>query len=566
MKKIFCMLVCGAFLHTSFAQSLPKWAGKARKAVCSVITYTKDNKILNTGNGFYINEKGIAVSDYSLFKGADRAVVVTADGKELPVEYIVGANDMYDVIKFKTATDKKMVALPIAANGAANGETIYLLPYSTQKTVSGNNGKVTQVDSIANNSVYYTLEMAASEKTVSCPVMNEAGEVVGMMQKGSGKDGKESYALGIRYAASLSISALSFNDFTLNSIGIKKGLPEDESQAIVYLYMASSQLDGAKYLSLLDDFIAQFPDNKEGYLRKAAYYINTGKSEDYSQAENYIKKALEVNTKKDEVHYEIAKMIYSYRTAVNENEGNKEWSYARALDEINQALSTAKEPIYLQQKGDICFAMKDYQNAFQSYNEVNHTSLASAATFYSAAKAKELTEGTDLKEVTALMDSAMAFFNKPYGKEAAPYLYERARVKTADKDFRGAVLDYNDFYDSMMGQVSAEFYLIREQAEMQCKMYQQAINDINKAVELEPKNLEYLLEKGGVLLRLNQLDNAIATFKQIITLDSKQAPAYRMMGYAEIQKGNKKEGLKHLQQAKELGDKVAESIIKKYSK
>lgn len=30
---------------------------------------------------------------------------------------------------------------------------------------------------------------------------------------------------------------------------------------------------------------------------------------------------------------------------------------------------------------------------------------------------------------------------------------------------------------------------------MQCRMYQQAINDINKAIEMEPKNVEYWVEK-----------------------------------------------------------------------
>ena len=92
---------------TGFSQELPKWANKAKKAVFSVITYNKDNQILNTGNGFYIDEQGTAVSDYSLFKGADHAVIVTADGKELPVKYIMGANDIYDVVKFKTEFDKK---------------------------------------------------------------------------------------------------------------------------------------------------------------------------------------------------------------------------------------------------------------------------------------------------------------------------------------------------------------------------------------------------------------------------------------------------------------------------
>ena len=55
------------------------------------------------------------------------------------------------------------------------------------------------------------------------------------------------------------------------------------------------------------------------------------------------------------------------------------------------------------------------------------------------------------------MDSAVAKYNPPYGKEAAPYLYERARMKAEDKQFREAVVDYNLFHDAMMGQVSSDF-------------------------------------------------------------------------------------------------------------
>ena len=128
MKKIFLLLACGWMMQSAWAQDLPKWAAKARKAVFSVITYDKDNKIMNTGNGFYIDETGTAVSDYTLFKGADHAVIVTVDGKELPVKYIMGANDIYDVVKFKTDYDKKSGALKPAANAPAQGETVYLLP------------------------------------------------------------------------------------------------------------------------------------------------------------------------------------------------------------------------------------------------------------------------------------------------------------------------------------------------------------------------------------------------------------------------------------------------------
>lgn len=68
-KITLVLTCCGMAFQTGMAQELPKWANKARKAVFSVITYNKENQILNTGNGFYIDENGTAVSDYTLFKG-----------------------------------------------------------------------------------------------------------------------------------------------------------------------------------------------------------------------------------------------------------------------------------------------------------------------------------------------------------------------------------------------------------------------------------------------------------------------------------------------------------------
>ena len=84
MKKVLLILACGIAAQISYAQATPKWADKAKKAVFSIVTYDKDNKIKNTGNGFYINENGTALSDYTLFEGAGRAVIINADSKELP--------------------------------------------------------------------------------------------------------------------------------------------------------------------------------------------------------------------------------------------------------------------------------------------------------------------------------------------------------------------------------------------------------------------------------------------------------------------------------------------------
>lgn len=565
MKKTIAILFVFVMpFSVLLAQELPKWAENARKAVFSIVTYTKDGQILSTGNGFYIDEQGTGVSDYSLFKGAERAIIITANGKELPVKYMMGANDMYDVVKFKTDFDKKAEALQPATLPSSTGETVYLVPYSTQKSSKGQTGTIAKVDTIGEQQYYYTLTMQTTEKTVSCPIMNAAGQVVGMIQKNNDPESKESFAIGIRYLTDLTINALSVNDLALNSIGIKKGLPEDESQALVYLYMASGVYAPNQYFDLLNDFISQYPNNMEGYLRRATYYINIGDDTHYALAVEDLKKMLDMAEKKDEAHYNIAKLIYSYQLNIGDKKPYASWTFDYALNEINEALAITQEPIYYQLQGDIYFAMQKFTEAYTAYDKVNKSKLASAATFYSAAKAKELIEGTDKKEVIALMDSAIAFYPKPYGKDAAPYLYERARIKSDMEDYRGAVTDYNDFYDAMLGQTSAEFHLIRSQAELNCRMYQQAINDINKAVELDPNNVTYWVEKGGIHIRVNQAAEAIQALTRAIKMDPENAPAYRMLGYAQIQNKEKDKGLANLQKAKDLGDEVADGLLQRY--
>ena len=122
MKKILILPFLLFFLIQGSMAQTPKWVEKAKRAVFSVVTYDKNDKMLNTGNGFFVSEDGLALSDYTLFKGAERAVVITSEGKQMPVSLILGANDMYDVIKFRVAiTEKKVPALIVAKIAPAVG-------------------------------------------------------------------------------------------------------------------------------------------------------------------------------------------------------------------------------------------------------------------------------------------------------------------------------------------------------------------------------------------------------------------------------------------------------------
>lgn len=568
MKKILILPLLLFFLIQGSMAQTPKWVEKAKRAVFSVVTYDKNDKMLNTGNGFFVSEDGMALSDYTLFKGAERAVIITSEGKQMPVSLILGANDMYDVIKFRVAiTEKKVPALTVAQTAPAVGAEAWMLPYSTQKSIACISGKVKDVSKVAGEYHYYTLSMQMKDKMVSCPVMNADGQVFGIAQKSSGVDTVTTcYAAGAAFAMSQKISALSLGDAALKNIGIRKGLPETEDQALVYLFMAASSLSGDDYEKLLDDFIRQFPTNADGYLRRANYYAAKGKDDQtwYDKAVADFNQALKVAQKKDDVYYNIGKLMYAYQLSKPEKT-YKDWTYDTALKNVRQAIAINPLPVYIQMEGDILFAQQDYAGAFTAYEKVNATNIASPATFFSAAKTKELMKG-DPKEIVALMDSCIARCPQPITEDFAPYLLERAQMNMAADQPRNAMLDYDAYHTAVKGEVNDVFYYYREQAALKARQFQRALDDIVKAIEMNPTDLTYQAEHAVVNLRVGRYEEAIQILNNILKADPKYAEAYRLLGLCQIQLKKTDEACGNFKKAKELGDPNADDLITKYCK
>ena len=568
MKKILILPLLLFFLIQGSMAQTPKWVEKAKRAVFSVVTYDKNDKMLNTGNGFFVSEDGLALSDYTLFKGAERAVVITSEGKQMPVSLILGANDMYDVIKFRVAiTEKKVPALIVAKTAPAVGADAWMLPYSTQKSIACVTGKVKDVSKVAGEYHYYTLGMQMKDKMVSCPVMNAEGQVFGIAQKSSGIDTVTTcYAAGAAFAMAQKISALSLGDAALKKIGIRKGLPETEDQALVYLFMASSSLSGDDYEKLLDDFIRQFPANADGYLRRANYYAAKGKDDQawYDKAVADFNQALKVAQKKDDVYYNIGKLMYAYQLSKPEKT-YKDWTYDTALQNVRQAIAIDPLPIYIQMEGDILFAQQDYAGALAAYEKVNASNIASPATFFSAAKTKELLKG-DPKEVVALMDSCIARCPQPITADFAPYLLERAQMNMNAGQPRNAMLDYDAYHTAVKGEVNDVFYYYREQAALKARQFQRALDDIVKAIEMNPTDLTYQAEHAVVNLRVGRYEEAIQILDNILKADPKYAEAYRLLGLCQIQLKKTDEACGNFKKAKELGDPNVDELITKYCK
>ncbi|MBO7417866.1 MAG: tetratricopeptide repeat protein [Bacteroidaceae bacterium] len=543
----------------------PKWADKARQAVFSVVTYDNEGKMLGTGNGFFVSEGGAALSDYALFKGASRAEIVNAEGKRLQVLEIMGANEMYDVLKFKVALNgQKATALTVSANTPVVGSTVYLLPYSTQKKTDVTPGKVKESSRVSGTYQYYTLELPLQDKMVSCPLMDANGQVFALAQQNSDETDKNiCYAIDARFAMTQEINALSLNDGSLSSIGIKKALPDTEDQALVTLYMASTTTNPDGYAMLLNDFVAKFPGNADGYVRRATHQLSRSLDEvSLAKAEADLDKALEVSSNKGETYYERANLIYNYQLT-NPEQTYKDWTFEKALGEVREALATNDLPAYDKLEADILFAMQRYDEAYQAIEKVNNSALASESTWYSAAHCKELMNAP-ADEVIALMDKCIATFTPPFTEAAAPYLLERARILTNAEKYRPALVDYDEYFKAVNGKVNDQFYYLRGQCAMQAKAFQRALDDYAEAIEQNPDELTYRAELAVVNMRVGRNDEAVKVLDEAIAKDAAYAELYRLKGLALLQQKKNKDARTAFDKAKELGDPQVDALIEKY--
>jgi tetratricopeptide (TPR) repeat protein/tRNA A-37 threonylcarbamoyl transferase component Bud32 len=101
-------------------------------------------------------------------------------------------------------------------------------------------------------------------------------------------------------------------------------------------------------------------------------------------------------------------------------------------------------------------------------------------------------------------------------------------------DFDRAIKEFTKALQFVDSQDAAIHYRFRAMAFYRKRLYDQALNDLNAALSIEPRNSEVLCERGTVLLAKRNLEGAIADFDAVLKLDPANAKAYYNRGCARI--------------------------------
>ena len=502
---------------SSWAQA---WSKKAAQAVFTLKTFKSDGTLLGSANGVFVSENGEAVSCFTPFRGADRAVVIDAQGKEWPVETMIGASDMYDVAKFKVAA-KKPTAL--VTGTVASGAAVWLLPYSVKKDPVCVSGTVSKAEQFQGSYNYYTLTLQAQEQQQGCPILNEEGQVVGLAQAAADQNSATSYAVSAPFAVSLHTNGLSMSDAALKTVHIPLAIPDKYDDALLALFMGASGMNAQQYADYVNRFIAHYPNATDGYVYRARLEVAAN---EFAKADEDMKKAVKVaETKDDDVHYQYAQLIYQ-KELLQSDHPYAEWSLQRALEESKLAYASNPQPVYRLQQAQILYSQKQYDEAYAVYEELSKGDLRGPDIFLAAAQCKLQTG--DKRAAIAQLDSAISTFSRPYVKTAAPYLRAHAQLS------------------------------------MELRRYQLAINDMNDLVALEPNSAELWAEKASYELRVNLFDEALKSAQEVLRLDPQSSDGYLMTGIVQCQKGNKQEGMQNLRKAQSLGNPQADTFLQKY--
>ena len=563
-KILYTLLLCLTAL-TSSAQ--PKFASKVSKGIVSLNTYDRQGNLLRQGTAFFVGANGEAIADFRLFKNAYQASIIDASGKQINVDLILGADDTYSMVRFHVNT-KGNAFIPSVTSFQPMKSAVYVLGRADGGKMESAQAVVADTAMIQGKYVYYGLDKQVDEVLTGAPVFNESGALVGMLHP---QLGGKNYVLDIRFRDELKIQPFPSTSASvaLGNIFIPKALPETPEEALVYLYAKSRSASNEEYMDMVNRFVAAYPKNAEGYLRRATPLIDLTR---FDEADRDLQQYLSLVDDKAVGNYNVASLIFD-KLRLQPEPAYEKWNEDVAIQYVDKALSlNASKPEeerklektrYQILKGQLLMNKPDYDGALALYEELNSESGGNPTYLYAISLARE-GRGDSIGAVMEPIDSAIAKFSEPLPTEAANYIIRRGQLHANAGQYREAVQDYNQYAYLLNNQVSPVFYYERSQIEVNARMYQPAMDDINKAIEMAPREPLYHVERGALAVRVSMFDECIESCQTALRLNPDIIDAYRILGYAQLQKGDKTNAKINLQKAIDMGDETARMLMNTY--
>lgn len=525
------------------------WAQpQASKSVFKLTTFDKSGTLLSSSLGFFIGNEGEAVALWKPFVGADHAVVVDNKGNRMEVDALLGANEIYNVCKFRI----KGTGIPVSlASTSVAGAKASLVGYSTGKAKT-KDVKIEKAEQFMNKYNYYVVN-ASQEDLKGCPVIDKTGQVLGIYDISGSPS-----VTDVRLTTEFKLSGLSINDNLLRTSGIRVAMPTDANDALLMLTLSSEQTDSSRHAAYVDDYIHLFPKESEGYSQKALLYVNAHR---FDAADSVMNEAIAKVDDKAGAHFDFSKLIYQKDIYLSDFPYEK-WNLDKALQEATEAYRLNPLPLYRHQQAQIVYAQGKYQQAHDLFIELTKDAkFRNGELFLEASSCKRQLKAAP-QEILALLDSAVNC--QKMDASAAVFLLARGQQYDQMGEYRNALIDYNRYDSLTQGRANDAFFYARYGCELSLHQYQQALNDIAHAIVLNRQVPAYYAEMAQLQVIVKHFADAIKTADLGLSVFPDYIDLYLVKGQALVLDGKKEEGLAELQKAKDKGSQKAIELMEKY--
>jgi tetratricopeptide (TPR) repeat protein len=271
--------------------------------------------------------------------------------------------------------------------------------------------------------------------------------------------------------------------------------PDDKQAYIDRGTEYSKKGDFVKAITDFDKVIELEPDDPQAYVRRASAYSG---NRDFVKAIGDFHKAIELDPEDSDTIRERGWAQFLKR----KGKGNS----FKAIEDLSRAIeANSKDATALNYRGQVLSGQSEWDKAIEDFD----AAIKLKPKFYEA-----FCNRGSARVGKGEVDEAVADFNaaiKLNEQDALGYLL-RGKLN-AGTDVAKALADFDAAISRNSDYVEA--YVLRSQMRLRQAAWDQAIQDCNKVLELDPKNADAHLSRGMALNGKRQYDSAIKDFDWI---------------------------------------------------
>lgn len=472
-----------------------------KKDVKTIINDTKESSFIiytfdefgspsGSGSGFFIDSDGTGVSNYHVLNGAVKALIRMNDSTEVEIDKVLASDEKWDIVKFsvKNQDQKKFNYLKFADKKPEQGDKVYNIsaPMGLEQTVSDG-----LVSSIRKDSHGDVLQITApiSPGSSGSAILNEDGDVIAVatFYRQGGQNLNFGVTIDKDRLASLKDNPFDKKNKSFNSKDnfVILNIPEEHNgnvtlhalefkkdATIAYLSYTNLDLQNAQMsiwceLGKNDEgfMIKDLNSSRKYYVTSSTIGINKKNGTDVPLASNY----------KFKVFFPVIKDKLR-KIDITYGHTSRGWAFT------NIDLDKYREKVVY----DVASYTKEY-----AYSTMQQGDLNTATNIFTSILEEDPEDMASLNAmgiISAALDNksdANFYFSKAiecHPNNTLGYI-NRCQLYKAQNDLQNALSDINSAIN--IDPAQPDNYVVRGMLYAQLEQWSDAIKDLSKAIETE---------------------------------------------------------------------------------